>query len=159
MGSSSIEGLSVRVETIGEDVKTLFVKDSKRKEETSSLSDRMIESEYTQRGLVKSMEGLADRMDDIDKKFGDLSKDVSALEKQGEHMSDKIDRISTAVDKMTGTLDEMERRQFDWSKFLSGLVSTKGMTMVIIGIISMTVIILSVTAPDQIGIFLNGIKQ
>ena len=135
--------------------------------ERSSLTERDIE------GLKDSNERRKQVNMSVGEKLSSLQNQVSAIDaalrgqaKATEGIHDDMTEIrretketANAVAKLTGIVEEINKKSFNWSKLMSGIISPKGMVLSILIITSFTIIMLAQISPEHLPLFFDVVKS
>ena len=134
--------VSADVDELKQKAVVLLTSNSKRKDENISMSERLISMEGSIEELGNALRGQTAVIEGIHDDIADTKTDVSDL--RGE------------VAEIKGII---ESRSFNWSKFMSGVLTAKGMALTVIAFVCLTVLGLSITSPESIPAFLNALSD
>jgi hypothetical protein len=126
-----------QVEILQKDSDRLTASNEARRRETIYMSEKLSNMDAALRGQAKAIEEMSDEM------HATKSETIKTREE---------------VAKLTGLIEGMNANSFNWSKFMSGIVTPKGMIITIFAITALTAIILSITAPEHLPLFFDTVK-
>lgn len=136
-------------DNLQDDAKSLYGSNSRRKDEISGLGTAIVE-ERSQRKL----------------EFEQVLHAVEESNAIGAQVVEKVDGVVNDVHKLTCRFDTLEttvieinRHQFDWSKFMKGCISPKGILLISIIGFFITTIFLSILAPEMLSEFFETIPK
>ena len=75
-----------------------------------------------------------------------------------EELKQSMDEVKTSMANMDGRITILEERAFDWPKFLSGVVSKKGLLVIFMVCITIIILTLARNAPETLPQFFDLIK-
>lgn len=123
----------------------------------AELAEERREGRERRREMEKQMVEMGKQITSLESVSEETQRQVGALNDTVHMVDSKVDGLTSVVSELKGELGVLNKKSFDWPEFWSGVMTPRGMFLSSVAMICMTVVLLSVAAPETIEAFMNGI--
>jgi len=136
--------LGVRVENLENEKDSSNANHERRRGEISDMTERFNKVENRLQQVETALNGQAESMIGLSSEMHTTRDETVATREE--------------VAKLSGLIEGMTQKSFNWSKFMSGLITAKGMILCALFITAFTTMFLAVVSPEHLPQFFDTVK-
>ena len=144
-----IATLKEQSKTHGKNVEKLFLSNESRKNDITKL-------EFSHQEVLHAVGDVAEAMKNLQ---ASVEKDSEERKAQSLTQQRELHSLNVKVDNLEVRFEHLESKSFNWSKFMRGCISPRGMVLIIALLLSSTTIALAILAPETLPAFFEAVPK